>query len=74
MKNFETKFMQANCEVLLIRNDYSFENDDGKEIKGSKFILRIDGADVEFDVDKSAKGLLCKFIPYVPLQYVEEDD
>lgn len=74
MKNFETELMQADCDVTLVRSDYSFEDDNGKQVSGSKFILRINGADVDLDFDKSSRNLLLKFIPYKPLEVEDEDD
>ena len=74
MKNFETTLLQADCDVTLVRSDYSFEDDNGKTVSGSKFILRVNGADVDLDFDKSSRNLLLKFIPYKPLVVDKDDD
>ena len=54
---------RVTAPVTLLRQSGSFDKD-GKEVKYQKFVLSINGAEVDLDLDKSSKNLLNAFVRF----------
>ena len=55
---------KATNTIALLRKSGSFEKD-GKDVEYSKLVLSINGAEVDLDLDKSAKNLVNAFVNFV---------
>lgn len=51
-------------ELELQRVIGTFTNEAGEEIEYTKYVLNVDGADVDITFDKSVKSLINRFIPF----------
>lgn len=61
----EEKIEKADCEIKLLRRSGSFTNDDGEIIDYQKFMISVDGADMEVSFTKDVKALVNRFVPFV---------
>ena len=62
---------KCTAEVKLLRVSGSFVKDDGEVVEYTKYIVNVDGADLDITFDKNVKSLLDRFVPF---ELTEEED